>query len=79
MTRNVKYAVTYERNGKEKTIYLNNGNEGFQLMITLANSFAIGKRISMTSEIDGQVLASIENGKLDYVATDLCIMQCDEI
>ena len=75
MTRNVKYAVTYERNGKEKTIYLNNGNEGLQLMITLANSFAIGKRISMTSEIDGQVLANMENGKLDYVATDLMVTQ----
>ena len=75
MTRNVKYAVTYERNGKEKTIYLNNGNEGFQLMITLANSFAIGKRISMTSELDGQVLASIVDGKLDYVATDLMVTQ----
>ena len=79
MTRNVKYAVTYERNKQTKTVYLNNGNEGFQLMIELANSFAIGKRISMTSEIDGQVLASMVDGKLDYIATDLCIMQCDEM
>lgn len=75
MTRNVKYAVTYERNGKSRTIYLNNGNEAFQLMIILADSFAIGKRISMTSELDGQVLASIENEKLDYVATDLIATQ----
>lgn len=75
MTRNVKYAVTYERNGKSRTVYLNNGNEAFQLMIILANSFAIGKRISMTSETDGQVLASVENGKLEYVATDLIATQ----
>ena len=75
MTISVKYAVTYDRNGEEKTIYLDNGNEGLQLMITLANSFAIGKRISMTSEIDGQVLANMENGKLDYIATDLIISQ----
>ena len=75
MTRNIKYAVTYERNGKSRTVYLNNGNEAFQLMIILANSFAIGKRISMTSELDGQVLASVENGKLEYVATDLITTQ----
>lgn len=75
MTRNVKYAVNYERNGKSRTIYLNNGNEAFQLMIILADSFAIGKRISITSELDGQVLASVENGKLDYVATDLIATQ----
>lgn len=75
MTRNVKYAVNYERNGKSRTVYLNNGNEAFQLMIALANSFAIGNRILMTSELDGQVLASVTNGKLDYVATDLIATQ----
>ena len=75
MTRNVNYAITYERNKQTRTIYLNCGNEGLQLMRELSNSFAISKTILMTSELDGQVLARMIDGKLDYIATDLIVTQ----
>lgn len=79
MTRTVKYSINYERNGVEKHLYLNNGNECVQTMIALADSFAISKKITATSEIDGQILLEMDNGKLTYIATDFCVMQIEEI